>query len=65
MQVSALPPREGLEALNAIADPADRRKVARALPADVFSNMIGESMVENLNRNVREEMAQRNPTRAA
>jgi len=27
--------------------------------------MIGESMVENLNRNVREEMAQRNPTRAA
>jgi hypothetical protein len=31
----------------------------------VFSNMIGESMVENLNRNVREEMAQRNPTRAA
>ena len=48
-QLSALPPRERMEAFRAIPDPAVRRRVARELPPQVFSEILGESMLENLN----------------
>ena len=64
-QLSALPPRERMEAFRAIPDPALRRRVARELPPQVFSEILSESLLENLNRNVLKEMARRNPSQAA
>ena len=64
-QLSALPPRKRLEAFRAIQDPADRQQVAKALPAEAFSELLDESAVDNLNRNVRDRMKQRKPSLAA
>ena len=64
-QLSALPPRKRLEAFRAIQDPAVRRRVARDLPFRIYSEILDESLLENLNRNVAKEMARRNPGQAA
>jgi hypothetical protein len=64
-QLSALPPRKRLEAFHAIADPAVRRRVARELPAQIYSEILDESLLENLNRNVLKDVARRNPGQAA
>jgi hypothetical protein len=64
-QLSALPPRKRLEAFRAIQDPAVRQQVARDLPAEVFSEILDESAVDNLNRNVRKRMSEQKPSRAA
>jgi hypothetical protein len=64
-QLSALPPRKRLEAFRAIRNPADRQQVAKALPAEAFSEILDESAVDNLNRNARDRMKQRKPSLAA
>jgi hypothetical protein len=64
-QLSALPPRKRLEAFRAIQDPAIRRRVARDLPFQIYSEILDESLLENLNRNVLKDMARRNPSQAA
>jgi len=64
-QLLALPPTERLKVFCAIPDPAVRRRVARDLPAEVYSEILGEMLLENLNRNVLKEMARRNPGQAA
>ena len=64
-QLSALPPRKRLEAFRAIQDPAVRRRVARDLPFQIYSEILDESLLENLNRNVLKDMARRNPSQAA
>jgi Mg/Co/Ni transporter MgtE len=64
-QLSALPPRMRLEAFRAIQDPADRQQVANALPAEAFSEILDESAVDNLNRNVRNRMKKQKPSLAA
>ncbi len=65
-QLSALPPRKRLEAFRAIQDPAERRQVAKALPFKEYDEMLTESMVDNLNRNVQAKLSSRKqPSRAA
>ena len=64
-QLSALPARKRLEAYRAIPDAEVRRRVAEALPPKLHAEMLGESAVESLNRNVRESLAHRKPTKAA
>ena len=64
-QLSALPPRKRLEAFRAIQDPAVRRLVARDLPFQIYSEILDESLLENLNRNVLKDIARRNPSQAA
>ena len=64
-RLSALPPPERLKEFHAIEDPQVRRRVARDLPAQVYSEILDESMLENLNRNVLKDMARRNPGQAA
>ena len=64
-QLSALPPRKRLEAFRAIQDPAIRRRVARDLPFQIYSEILDESLLENLNRNVAKDVARRNPSQAA
>jgi hypothetical protein len=64
-QLSALPPRKRLEAYRTIEDPAMRRQVVESLPPKLHAEMLGEGIVENLNRNVREQLARRKPTKAA
>lgn len=64
-QLSALPPRKRLEAFRAIQNPSDRQQVAKALPAEAFSEILDEAAVDNLNRNVRAKMKQRKPSLAA
>jgi hypothetical protein len=64
-QLSALPPRKRLEAFRAIQDPAVRRRVARDLPFQIYSEILDESLLENLNRNVAKDVARRNPSQAA
>jgi hypothetical protein len=63
-QLSALPPRERLEAFRAIPDRI-RKQVARRLPAQLYSEILDESMLENLNRNSTKDVARRNPGQAA
>ena len=58
-RLSALPPRERFEAFRAIEDQMFRREVVRALPPEIYSDILAESMLENLRKNVREEMARR------
>ena len=58
-RLSALPPRERLEEFRAIQDPAERRQVAKALPPDLHAELLDESMLENLNRNVLKDVARR------
>ena len=64
-RLSALPPRKRLEAYRTIEDPAMRRQVVESLPPKLHAEMLGESAVESLNRNVRESLARRKPTKAA
>jgi hypothetical protein len=64
-QLSALPPRQRLEAFRAIQDPAERRQVVKALPARIYSEILSESMVDNLNRNVRKRMSEQKSDQAA
>ena len=61
----ALPPRKRLESFRELTDQTFRREVIRALPAAAYSEILAESMVENLNRNVRERMAAQKPSQAA
>jgi 2-keto-4-pentenoate hydratase len=61
-RLSALPPRKRLEEFRAIQDPAVRRQVAEGLPPKLHAEMLGESAVENLNRNV---LAKQKPRKAA
>ncbi|MGA9626109.1 MAG: hypothetical protein WBL65_10080 [Bryobacteraceae bacterium] len=42
-----------------------RRQVVESLPPKLHAEMLGEDIVENLNRNVRESLARRKPTKAA
>jgi hypothetical protein len=68
-QLSALPPRERLEAFRMISDPAVRLLVDEGLAPKLHAEMLAESGVETLNRNVRDEMtrrqARKRPGRAA
>ena len=64
-RLSALPPRKRLEAYRTIPDVEVRRQVAEALPPKLHAEMLGESAVESLNRNVRQRLARRKPTKAA
>ena len=67
-QLSALPPRERLEVYRTIQDPELRRQVVEGLPPKLHAEMLGESAVESLNRNVLQEIARRKghkPDRAA
>ena len=64
-RLSALPPRKRLEAYRAIPDPEFRRQVVMGLRGSIHADMMAESMVENLNRNVRERMAAQKPSQAA
>jgi 2-keto-4-pentenoate hydratase len=64
-QLSDLPPRARLEEFRAIPDAAVRRQVAECLPPNVHGEMLAESMLENLNRNVLKDVARRNPSQAA
>ena len=65
-RLSALPPRKRLEEFRAILDPEIRRQVAKALPPQLHSEMLGESLLENLNRNVRDKaIRRRKPSQAA
>jgi len=64
-RLSALPPRKRLEAFRAIPAPEIRKQVALAMPSKDYSEMLDESMLENLNRNVAQDFARRNPGRAA
>ncbi len=64
-QLSALPPRKRMQEFLAIQDPVVRRQVAKALPAKIYSEILGEAAVDNLNRNVRAQMKQRKPSQAA
>ncbi len=64
-RLSALPPRKLLEEFRAIQYPAVRLQVAQALPAEVYSEMLAESAVENLNRNVRNRLGRQSPSQAA
>src|ERR1019366_8420072 len=64
-RLSALPPRKRLEAFHAIEDLQFRRRVARELPPQVYSEILSESLLENLNRNVLKDVARRNPGQAA
>jgi hypothetical protein len=54
-----------LDAFRAIEDPQLRKRVAKELPAEAFLEILDESMLENLNRNVLKDMARRNPGQAA
>jgi hypothetical protein len=63
-QLSALTPRERLEAFRAIPDRI-RKQLARQLPAQLYSEILDESMLENLNRNSTKDVGRRNPGQAA
>jgi hypothetical protein len=63
-QLSALPPRKRLEAFRAIPDPV-RKQVARELPAQLYSEILDEAMLESLNRNSAKDFVRRNPSQAA
>lgn len=63
-RLSALPPRKRLEEYHAIQDPAERLQVARAMPAQDYSDMLGEAMVAGLNQHLRDKVARRNPSKA-
>lgn len=63
-RLSALPPRQGLEELRTIQDPIFRRQVVELLPGQVHAEIIAQSFLENLNRNVQERMKARNPKAA-
>ena len=64
-QLSALPPRKRLEAFRAIQDPAQRRQVAKALHPEVYGEILDESFLDNLNRNVQATLDHQQPSRAA
>jgi DNA-binding MurR/RpiR family transcriptional regulator len=51
-QLSALPPRQRMDAFRAIQDPAVRQQVARDLPAQAYSEMLVEAAIENLRQNI-------------
>lgn len=51
-QLWVLPPRKRLEEWRAITDPELQKQVAEALPPQLHAEMLGESLAENLNRNV-------------
>ena len=59
-QLSALPPRKRLEEFRAIQDLGLRRRVAKELPPEIYGEILAESGLENLNRNVRERLNARN-----
>ena len=77
-QLSALPPRKRLEAFwdrlirdssqleafRAIEDSGLRREVAKALPPDLYGEILDESFLDNLDRTVQERMTPRNPLAA-
>lgn len=58
-RLSALPPRKRLEAFRAISDPEVRRLVDEGLPPKLQAEMLAESGLENLNRNVLEDVQRR------
>jgi hypothetical protein len=64
-RLSALPPKERLEAFRAIQDPETRRLIIDGLPPKVHSEMLGEELVQNLNRNAREFWRRYKPDQAA
>ena len=65
-QLSALPARKRLETFRAIQDPAERRQVAKGLSAQAYGEILTESFLENLKKNVQERMnLQQQPSRAA
>jgi hypothetical protein len=64
-RLSALPTRKRLEEFRAIPDPAVRRQVAEGLPPELHGEMLAESAVENLNRNVRNRLGRQKPSQAA
>lgn len=53
-QLQALPRWNRLEALREIQDPALLQQVVLALPVEVYSEILTESMLNNLRRNVQE-----------
>ncbi len=53
-QLSALPPRKRMEAFRAIQDPEVRQQVARDLPAQAYSELLGEAAMENIRQNIRQ-----------
>lgn len=61
----ALNPRERLSAFRAIPDAVLRSTVARDMPADAYSEMLAESLLENLNRNALKSVEERERNRAA
>ena len=61
-RLSGLPARNRLEAFRAIPDSVIRRKVAEGLPPELHGEMLAESAVENLNRNVRIRLGRRKPS---
>jgi len=64
-RLSALPPRRRLAEFRAIPDPVVRRQVAEGLPPNLHGEMLAESAVENLNRNVRNRLGRQKPSQAA
>ncbi len=64
-QLSALPPRKRMEAFRSIEDPAARRQVARTLPPKIFGEILDESMLDSLRRNVQEQIPVQKPSQAA
>lgn len=64
-RLSALAPRKRLEAFRELKDQTYRRQVIRALPPEIYGDILAESGLENLNRNVRERMESQKPSQAA
>lgn len=60
-QLSALAPYKRLEALKAIRDPDLLQQVMLGLPVEVYAEVIRESFLDNLKRNVQERMGEQAP----
>jgi len=60
-QLSALPRWNRLEALREIRDPALLQRVMLTLPIEVYSEILSESFLDNLKRNVQERMGEQTP----
>ena len=60
-RLSGLPVKDRLAAFRAIQDPAFRKQVVRELPSQIHADIVAESMIDNLNRNIQLRHGKKNP----